>query len=376
MEYRKEDQIKSLEDLQIPSSLDQFLKELPGRYQNGDMNKEVEERTEHDWLLFQQRLKKKKKNRLIGLSSSLVAACCLFVGAAFVSPAVAEIASEIPYLNLIFKSKPLHEEIEKALKAKKITYRQLRVDIPDKDITVNIEGPKSYYQTVKQPTEELIRGILNDKNYDAYSIKVTHGVSPEEAELLRKFQEAEERNKELSAELDQVSESVYEVLARFGYDKGGVGVSKGRIDLNYIPNTETRVEEMKASIIEKLEQEGLSGYKVKVYLYDPTLVDREERFLPLYHAITEGLVGKKEYKVKTVGYTNKYKDRFYISVATTISPDDIDKEETLEKIERTVREFLQSKEALNTIQNDQYEIVIHSKKQKEKLRIIKSNGLE
>jgi hypothetical protein len=380
MEFKKEDHLKSLEDIKVPSSLDQFIKDLPMRYQNGEIREEVEQQTEKDWHTFKQRLKR-KKNQLIGkrvvaLTASLAAGFCLFIGAAFVSPAVAQIASEIPYLSNIFKSKPLMEEIEQVLNEKGITHEGFGVSISEKEIYVKIKGPESYYRTVKQPTEEAISEILKYKNFDAYSIKVTHGNSPEEEELQRQFREVEEKSKEQTQKLEVIAEHVYEILAEFGYGEHGVGVREDIIHLDYILTTDTRVEEMKARIIDRLAQEGYPGYKVKVYLYDPSLDDRGERFSPLFHTMSEGLTSKKEFKVDLVGFTNKHKDRFYISVQTSIQPSDRDKEETLDKIEKAIRDFLLSEEALAAIQNDQYEIVIHSKKQKEELRVIKSKGLQ
>ena len=70
------------------------------------------------------------------------------------------------------------------------------------------------------------------------------------------------------------------------------------------------------------------------------------------------------------GYSNK-KERVYVVARTTLSSSDSDREEVVTKIDKIIRELLQSDEAKKVIKEDIYEIVILSK-DKKKLKTIKN----
>lgn len=59
MGSKKEESIHSLDQLQVPTTLDKFIEELPERYVEGQINKEVEEQIDTEWKAFQNDLKKK-----------------------------------------------------------------------------------------------------------------------------------------------------------------------------------------------------------------------------------------------------------------------------------------------------------------------------
>ncbi|PLR95903.1 DUF4030 domain-containing protein [Bacillus sp. T33-2] len=361
MGYKKQENIQSLEHLQVPQSLEKFIAELPDRYENGSIDKEIEEQIDKEWKVFRNGTRNNRViwKRVAAFSLSAAAAFGLFIGSAFVSPAMAQIVSSIPYLNLLFESKPLGEEIKDTLDQNNYQYGQLGVSIREKEVSVGFEGPVEYYNEVKSPVEDLIKDILKLRNNDAYTVKVFHqpDESKDNQELDSKFEQ------EAQAEQEKITATVGEVLKQYGYEPNGVGVGEGIIHIDYVPNTEKRLDEMKAQIIQNLKQEHGKDFKVKFYLFDPDLQEREGRLLPLFHTITEGLTAKTEYKVDGAGYSNK-KERFYIEVRTTISSSDTDKEEVAAKIEKTIQDFLQSEEAQKAIKDDIYEIIILSKDQK------------
>jgi hypothetical protein len=366
MSYKEDKNTPLLDSLQVPSSLEKFIAELPNRYENEDINKEIESQMEQEWKAFRKGMKKNVRKKVLALSLSAAIAFCLFIGSAFVSPAMAQIVSSIPYLNVIFESKPLIEVIKEALDEKNYQYRQLGVSIREKEVTVSIEGPREYYNQVKSPIEELVMDILDKRNNDAYKVSVFYdsSMSPKFEELGKKSEEEEMKKSE------KITALVGEVLEQYGHKTNGIGVANGKIHIDYIPNTEKRLDEIKNEIINKLEQERLKDYKIKFYLYDPKLQEREGRLVSLYHTITEGLTAKSEFKVNGTGYSNK-KERFYIEVRTTLLSSDPDMEEVTANIEQNIQDFLQSDEALKVIKKDIYEIVILSKDKKE-LKSIKN----
>ncbi|PLS17455.1 hypothetical protein CVD28_12970 [Bacillus sp. M6-12] len=361
MAYKNEEKRESLDHLQVPASLETFIAELPERYENGDINPEIENQIDKEWHTFRSGQKKTRfKKKMIAFSLSSTAAIFLLVGSVFVSPAMAEFASSIPYLSSLFKSKPLYEEVQEALDQENYEYGSLGMSISDKEISVRFEESEDYYKEVKPAVEDLITNILKARNNDAYKVRVFYDPDAGKLqELPNKSNEIEEQEKDFN----RVTELTGEVLKEYGHPIEGIGVREGKIYIDYIPSTEKRIDEMKSDITNKLKQEGFTGYKIKLYLYNPEHVEREGRILPLFHTITEGLTAKAEYKVSGVGYTNK-RERFYMVVRTTVSSKDSNRKEVVERIEQAIIDFLQTEEAQKVIQDDIYEIEIESKDKK------------
>jgi hypothetical protein len=323
-----------------------------------------------DSKMFRNVMKKHNRvlvNKVVVFSISFSTAIGLLIGSTFVSPAMAQIVSASPFLNLLFETNPLLEEIKAALDKKKYQYDQLSVSTREKEVIVGLEGSIENYNKVKTSVEDVIIEILKARNKDAYSVSVFH-ITEVDRRLLEWDAILEERGKE---EYERVTEIAGEVLQQYGHNTNGVGVGEGKkIHIDYIPNTEKRLDEIRNQIFKGLEKEHLNGYKIKFYLFDPKTQEREDRLLPLYHTITEGLTAKKEYKVDGTGYSNK-KEHFYIEVRTTLSSSDSDLEEVVEYIKSTIEDFLQSEEAQKVIKDDLYEIAILSK-DKKKLKTIKN----
>jgi hypothetical protein len=362
MGYKKEVNLSSLDHLKVPENLEKFIADLPDRYANGEIDKEIEAKTESDYNHFRHGLKGRKVlwKKAAAITVSVAAAFGLFVGSAFVSPAMAQIVSTIPYIGALFISKPLFEEVKEALDKKDYQYDQFSVSIREKEVSVGFEGTVEYYNQVKAPVENLIKDILKARNNDAYKVRVFHDpdAAKRAAELFGTL------DHDVDSEADKVTAIVGEVLQKYGYEPNGVGVGSNRkIHIDYIPNTETRLDLIKSDILTSLQQEQIKEYKIKFYLFDPDTQEREGRMLPLFHTLTEGLTARTEFKVSGAGYTNK-KERFYIEVQTTLSSSDNEKEEVAAKIEKAIKEFMQTEEAKQAVQNDIYEIVILTKDRK------------
>ncbi|WP_419880516.1 DUF4030 domain-containing protein [Peribacillus sp. B-H-3] len=360
MGYKKEVIIHSLDQLQVPKTLEKFIEELPERYVDGSINEEIEEQIDKDWNAFRIDVKKQKRTfgkKAVTFSLSLAAACVLFIGSTFVSPAMAKIASKIPYLNMLIESKPVIDEISEALDEKGYKWDGLGVVVQPKEVSVMIVGSDEYFNQVKLSVEELIRDILKSRNFDAYEIKVSRAPVIEEPT----FDEKKEWE-----EYEKISDVVLEVLQKYGYNSLGQenGINNGLIEFE-LPKTETRTEDIKKQIVESLRQQQMGEFSIKVHTYDPYKREREDRWLPIVNTISDGLTAKPEYKVKMVGYSNKLIP-FTISIKTNLSPTDPDVNDVVDKIEKTVQEFLDSEKAQHMIKEDQYEVIIYSEK-REKL---------
>jgi hypothetical protein len=368
MAYKNED-FQSWNDLQIPQSLDTFIKELPNRYENGEIDQQIEVQMEQDWSLFTRhatKATKKVSHKVVYLSVVIAATFSLFIGAAFVSPSVARIAAAIPYLHLVFdkkiEAKPLMSEITEAL-FENGNYSPsnivVSVDHKKQEVTVAVLDTKEYFEQVKEPLQSLVEEVTK-RNHEHFKVKIMN-----DPEIGKFFKESTQNPSEEDQEIEQVMVIVEEVLQSYGYSKGGLGVRLGRIDLENIPNTETRVEEIKTAIIDALRREKKGEYEVKVHLYDQKAREREGKFMPIYHTIHEGLSAKTElYQFDSVGYSSK-KDYFYMEVRTTVASTHKDIEGVVKKLAYTIQEFLDTPEIKQQIQNEPYKIVIKSSDKKE-----------
>lgn len=360
MNYKKENKFQSLNNLEVPKSIETFMDELPNRYANGEIEKDIEDQVNREWSGFQKDLKKKNrfKQKRVIFPVSIAVACLLFIGGAFVSPAMAQIASKIPYLNLLFESKPVIDEISDALNEEGYKWDGLVVSVRPREVSVMIEGSDKYYREVKEPVTELIQGILDAKGYDAYKIRVS------------KMSPIEEVPGKESDEYDKIYAIVLEVLEKYGYDSLGQvnGINDDLIEFE-LPKTETRKEEIENAVIESLKQKQVGEFRIKIHTYNPQKREREGRWMPVVETISDGLTAKKRYKVKSVGYTNKH-EYFSISIDTNLSPSNKNTDDVVNEIEQTVQDFLSSDEIQKMIQGDQYEIVIYDKTGKGKLNSI------
>ncbi|MGQ3380759.1 DUF4030 domain-containing protein [Priestia endophytica] len=279
----------------------------------------------------------------------------LLISSAFVSPAMAQIVSKIPYLNSLFESKPLTDEITEALDKKGYKWDGVGIVTQPKQVSVMIVGSDEYYNEVKSPVKKLIQDILDSRGYDAYKIQITQSIP---------YEEPTPEEKKQSEKFNKIYDVVLEVLKRYGYNSpGSVGMIQPDSISFELPNTENRTEEIKEQVANALKQHQLGDFSIKVHIYSPQKREREARWSKIVDTISNGLIAKKEYKVEMVGYSNK-PTAFTISIDTSLSSTDSDAKNTVDKIEKTVQDFLHSKETKQTIGDDAYRIIIYSKDKK------------
>jgi hypothetical protein len=101
-------------------------------------------------------------------------------------------------------------------------------------------------------------------------------------------------------------------------------------------------------------------YSIKVNVFDPGKREKDARWSDIIRTITEGLTAKKEYEVKTVGYSSKL-NSITLAIDTNLALSDSNKDEVVTKIEKSVQNFLNEEKIKNIIKNDQYEVLIYSK---------------
>jgi hypothetical protein len=340
--------------------LDKELKQVKEHYNQHYYNENISNRIKEG---VHQRMNDKKMSwvRKITYSScAAVAAAALFIGAAFYSPAVASVAAKIPYLSMIFESKPLPQEISELLTEKGYNFDGVGTQYqPEKTITVNIVGTDEYVDEVTPEVKGIVENVLKSRNFDAYKIEINKALVEEHVG----FTPEEKKERE---EYQQVYGIVEEVLKGYGHELFAFGSNPKEKTYEFeLPNTETRVEEIKQKAQTALETHQLTDYKLKVQIYDVNKREREGRWKPIISTIADGIFGSKEFKVKGVGYTNKFADHMMIQITTSASSTDKDYLEVIDRIENTILEFLESEKTKSIILDDDYKVIIISKDKKE-----------
>lgn len=340
--------------------LEKDFNKLKEYYNQTYFNQEISERIKNR---VHQRIKSKKMSlgkKIAYFSSAAIAAVGLFIGLSFFSPSIANVAAKIPYLNMIFESKPINEEVWDELTERGYPISGFGMSYrPKKIATVSLDGNEEYVNDVEPEVKKIVKGLLLAKNYDAYDIHV-------EKARYEKVEMTAKEKKEME-EYDQIAETIIEVLKKYGYENaGGFGadIANKSVDIN-LPNTEAKVEEIKKDIQAGLTAKGLGTYSFKVHLYDAKKREREGRWMPIINTIAEGIFGSKEFKVKGVGYSNKSATHMTITIKTTVPFSDPDSQKVIKKIESTILEFLNSEKTKKIIENDPYKIIIYTKDKKE-----------
>jgi hypothetical protein len=306
--------------------------------------------------------KKKKwslRKKIIYFSGAAVLLFGLFIGSAFISPTMAEVASKIPYLNQLFVSKPIIDVISEELR------RKYNIDgvgiqlIPKKKVEVAIVGTEEYYNDVKDDVEKTIKDILTSRNYDAFTVNVYKQNPYRGIENPKQL--------EFDRQSGELMDAIYEELEKYDFTVLSVGVrnnDKEKLVELDVPNTEPRVDEIKKVVQSVIEEKNIGAFSIKVYKIDMEKREQEARWRTVIQTIAEGLMSQKEYKVKGVGYSN-HPSPMTITIKTTVSSSAPEARELGNKIEKMVVDFINSTEAKKAVKDDPYKIIVYSKDKKE-----------
>lgn len=310
-----------------------------------------EESMKRDKEVHVSALPKKKKMKYRFVSAAVIGLGVL-TGSAFLNPAVAEMASKIPYLGQVFKQKPVIQEIHEAVE--KEGYEDVGVGGTPGEVVhyeVQFKGTKEDEDRERQKITSIADDILKSRGHDNYQITVRAYV-PEYTPLTDEEQK-----------MTDLWHTIEKELKAKGYDIVVVNPFNEEIEVT-IPTTETRQEEIKAETLEIAKLNG-SDKPVKLDIYDREAAAREGQWMNYLSSIGDGLAAKKEFKVKNYGYS--YKDqKMRIFIYTTMKQNDPDAKETVDKITKEIQAFLTSDEVKNSIiGNETYELHITDKNEKE-----------
>ncbi|MGG3561163.1 DUF4179 domain-containing protein [Neobacillus rhizosphaerae] len=274
-----------------------------------------------------------KRKKLIGSLAGLVAVGGLFFGSAFVSPAMAQIASKIPYLNQVFL-KDLDKNGEKSLMAlvreeglkRGYEVTGLRVgqglmegDEPEKVYVFLIS--KDYNDKTKVDAENLTKEMLNQKGYYAKAIEVL----PFKADFYASM-------RRINRIMLEEAQKIETLIKDKGYSVDYVGMNPGLDEIFVIlPDTEKHVDEVR-TIIQAYQKKKYNEFSLDIKSVNLTNMDEETKLKKNLYTIFEGLLAKKEaYKINSFTYSTK--GELVITIETSLEKKD---QKLIEQIRKEV----------------------------------------
>nr|WP_295973698.1 DUF4030 domain-containing protein [uncultured Bacillus sp.] len=303
-------------------------------------------------LIYNKRVSWIRKWVYFGIASTILFG--LFIGAAFISPAMAGVASKIPYLSKILHSEPINQTIWRELEKK--GYNIVGLSGNASYISISINGSEQYFQDVHDEVEDITANILKENEYDGYKIEVKRQIERASNTMISERDQTIEKAVEES--YDRLIGLQYNVLSH-GYSYPSPNSGKVIIHID-IPTTEKRVEEIKKILNESLKTKNIDSYSIKINRIDLAQKEKEAKWNEIFPAIIEGLTAKKEYKVTGFAYSF-HPAPLQIIIKTSIKTSDKDADEKVRIIEETINEFLSSEEIQSKIGEEPYKIIIRGK---------------
>ena len=182
---------------------------------------------------------KNKKSSAYIMRKTLYGVCTLiillglFIGSAFFSPSMAEVASKIPYLNQLFHSVPINKVIWENLEEK--GYQIAGISRDGKGIVIYIEGSEQYFEDVKEEVKETAQKIINGKGYDNDAVKVERQID----KVVQISHREEEISEAVQGGIEQLANENFTILTHgFSYPSPDSENIIIHID---VPDKETRI---------------------------------------------------------------------------------------------------------------------------------------
>ncbi|MCR2821729.1 DUF4030 domain-containing protein [Lederbergia panacisoli] len=341
-------------------------------YFNEEIANRIKDRVHHDIRNTDMIETENKQRRSITKKISYASVACLvlfglFIGSAFVSPAIAEVVSKIPFLNTIFVQKPIHEVLIEKLKDKGYDISGTGYSVQEKTYFVTVTGSEEYYNQVKAEIKKITDDVISSRGYDDFKIKVRQERTMEPGDDSvndHKYRDSQLALDVLNEVVPQLQQQGYKIHT-YGGGYTAPDAKIIRLDLD-IEDTEKRTAEIEKTIIEGIEKQDIQK-EVVINFYPFNVQEKEienkwtSNVLPV---IWEGMLSKKEYKTKGAGYSYK-KGTMNIFITTTIDESDSEAPELTNKIEMAIHEFLQSDDLKDIVGDTPYKIVVSDKDGKE-----------
>jgi Protein of unknown function (DUF4030) len=304
------------------------------------------------------------KNNLLGkrlmyVTAAAVLLFALFIGSAFVSPAMAKMAAKIPYLGQYFESENIGYVIHEKLREKGYRINGVGASYQGKkEIFIDIQGDDQYFEKVKSEVESVAAEILKSRDYDAYSVKVGKYQERILSEEDKKFMQEQEKQAEQD---EKILTAINEMREEYHLEGLGIDPNKKIIEIE-VPDTVERTDEMKQQVQQIVSFHTNESYTIKIKKINMKKRDQDWRWGQILTIVGEDLMGKKVYKVTGLAYSVYPSPE--IIFKTSLKSTDPDAKEHVEQLEKVIEDYLKRDELKEKVKGDSYTITIRSKDKK------------
>jgi hypothetical protein len=281
-----------------------------------------------------------KRKKIIAAIASLAAVGGLFIGSAFVSPAMAQMAAKIPYLKDIFindvqltgsNSKPVFDTLREEALELGITVQGMGMGFEqagdDPDALVIVLQDKDYNKATKMKVEEMVKEILDQKGYYAKDIQVI----PQNEDFYKTMMR-------INVLMNQQAKEIQQILKNKGFGVQFVGMNRDPDEIFVIlPDTEMRVEEIR-SLIQDYQKNIYNEFSLDIRMVDPSGMDPETKLKRDLYTIFERLVAKKEFKVEYFKYETQ--GQLTLTIKASIDSYNTEEAKMADRIRSDVRAIL------------------------------------
>ncbi|MEI5906075.1 DUF4030 domain-containing protein [Bacillus spongiae] len=257
-----------------------------------------------------------------------------------------------PYLEEISESKDkVGDIISEELRAKGFNIIGWGVSFPEKEFDIRITGSEKYFDTVKSDIEKTVKDILQSKNYDAYTFKVSRHKESKIEMGKKEENEINEFNIISTAITEELRKLDYNILSlRMGFDSKSLIVE--------VPDSEGRIDEMKQLINNIVKANNLDPISLNIKKVDISRKGLDERWSEILSVVSEDLLGKKDYKVRMVGYSVHPEPE--IQMFINLLSRDENAKSFAQQLEKVIDDFLKSEQMKSRVNNVPYDITIYS----------------
>lgn len=288
----------------------------------------------------------------------------LLIGSAFVSPAMARMLSEIPYLSYFLNQEDQIIDIERIILdvANKEDYNiwDIQVSKADKEIILAIRDPENKLSSLQNNIRKSVNEALQSENLGPYTIKIQrYEETPLEKELNAKqdirMPEIKLLSDELSKELKKQHFNILELRVNYSED--------GRLIELEVPDTENQIEEIKEEINKVIQSEELDSYKIEIDKINLKIREREQRWKPIITVLERRLQFNEDYKINLLSFSFESLPVTF-TINTSLKSSDSDAKEFGNMIEGEIKQYIESDESYEAVKNDPYNIIVYSEDKK------------
>lgn len=309
---------------------------------------------------------KKSGKALYGVITAAVLVL-LFIASSYVSPAMAKVVANIPYLSLFIKQEEykyaLYNVISEVVQEKKYDLYVMDVSVPDRELTLTLIGSKGQVDRLKPEVIKDVNAELMAQNFGEFDITVKRASA--EVREPRDLTPEEKRYEQKSNELQG---KVEEYLRKNNY----VTPFPPQVRINKMENymyvsiekTEKRDAELEQAMRDLSKSYGVE-FKIDIRKSDMTARQQELRWGEnnIIGVISSGLMENEEFKVNGFSYSF-HPLPLQIKVKVSVKSTDSEAKELAERIKNEIETFIKTGDITKDVRNDPYIVTVFGKDKK------------